>query len=82
MFLRERGTKSYKNNSKQHLSIIAEFGLTYFGDFFVVDPRHQIGPAGLHPFSDTSNLQLVHATLFVITAMDLAEQGSHIYQIL
>ena len=40
------------------------------------DPRQ-----GFHPFSDTYNLQLVHATLSVITALKLAGSGSHIYQI-
>ena len=34
-----------------------------------------------HPFSDASHLQLVYATLYVITAMNLSVQGSHIYQI-
>ena len=46
-------------------------------------PNH--GPRQrFHPFSDTSdtcNLQLVHATLSVITALKLAGSGSHIYQI-
>ena len=55
-----------------------------FGIFFAVRGgtlpllAHHSGYAtGLHPFSDTSNLQLVHATLSVITAMDWAVQGGH-----
>ena len=35
-----------------------------------------------HPFLDASHLQLVYATLYVITAAkDLSVQGCHIYQI-
>ena len=41
-----------------------------FGQYILKSSYIFVGPAGLHPFSDTSNLQLVHATQFVMTAMD------------
>ena len=34
-----------------------------------------------HPFLDASHLQLVYATLYMITVLDLPVQGGHIYQI-